>query len=192
MAYKITGNWSRGLAFDQHTLSSSYLGVDQFGHDRWETTRSEMGELVYQLKYRENTGSIARIVELLGRIKGIEEFDRIVPIPPTDTNRQLQPVKLIAEALGKDREVEVIPDLLSKNPGGQELKNVTDPAERQKLLRESMTLSDEYDIAGLKILLVDDLYRSGATLSLAAELLLNEGKVERVSVLTMTKTRSNR
>jgi len=141
---------------------------------------------------RNSSVKIARIVELFVRIKGVEEFDRIVPIPPTNSARQFQPVKLIAEALGENRGVQVIPDLLSKSPGGQELKNVSDPAERQKLLRESMSLSNDHDIEGLKILLVDDLFRSGATLSAATELLLNEGGAARVSVLTMTKTRSNR
>jgi len=150
-----------------------------------------MGELIYRLKYRKKTDGVAKIVELLTRIKGIEGFDRIVPIPPTNSNRSVQPVKLIAKALGEDRGVEVISDLLSKSPGGKELKNVTDPAERQELLRKSMAVTPGYDIAGLKILLVDDLYRSGSTLSLATELLLSEGASE-VYVLTMTKTRSNK
>lgn len=192
MAYEITGNWQKGIAFDKHTLSSEYLGVDQFGHDRWESTRSEMGELVYQLKYQSKSDVIPKIVELLDRIKGIEEMDLIVPIPPTDSARQFQPVSLIAEALGKHRKVKVLPDLLVKTPGGAQLKNVNDPDERQKLLRASMKLSNVHNVAGMKILLVDDLYRSGSTLSIATELLLGEGKASSVSVLTMTKTRTNR
>ncbi len=86
----------------------------------------------------------------------------------------------------------MILDLLVKKPGGAELKNVDDPIERQKLLRDSITISEARDISGLKLLLVDDLYRSGATLSVATDLLLKQGKASSVSVLTMTKTRSNR
>jgi len=192
MAYKITGKWKKGIAFDKHTLSSSYLGVDQFGHDKWDNTRSEMGELVYQLKYQGKSDVIPKIVELLDRIKGIEEMDLIVPIPPTDGARQLQPVSLIAQALGKHRNVEVILDLLVKKQGGAQLKNVDDPIERQKLLRDSITISETRDVSGLKILLVDDLYRSGATLSVATDLLLKQGKAGSVSALTMTMTRSKR
>ena len=97
----------------------------------------------------------------------------------------------IAEALGQRHAVKVLPDLLRKKRSGPQLKNVDDPDERRKLLRESMILSDKHDISGLKILLVDDLYRSGATLSIATELLLNGGAGD-VCVLTMTKTRSRR
>ena len=192
MAYKIEGNWNKGIAFDQHTLSSTYLGLDQFGHDQWENTRSEMGELVYQLKYQRDSSVVQKIVELLDRIKGIEEMDLIVPIPPTDSTRAFQPVSLIATALGTRRNVEVILDLLQKQAGGAQLKNVDDPEERQRLLRDSMGLSQGHDIFGKKILLVDDLYRSGATLSVATELLIDQGRAQGVSVLTMTKTRSRR
>lgn len=192
MASEITGNWQKGIAFDKHTLSSSYLGVDQFGHDRWDSTRSEMGELVYQLKYRQNTDVIPKIIDLLDRIKGIEEFDRIVPIPPTVATRPFQPVRLIAEALGQRRGVQVIPDLLTKTGSAEPLKNVTDPAKREELLKNSMTLTENHDVSGLKLLLVDDLFRSGATLSAATEILLTDAHAATVSVLTMTMTRTNR
>lgn len=192
MAYKITGNWKKGLAFDKHTLSSSYLGIDEFGHDKWNNTRSEMGELVYQLKYQGKTDVIPKIIELLDGIKGIEEMDLIVSIPPTDENRQFQPVSLIAQALGKHRNVKVDSDLQLKKQGGSQLKNIDDPIERQRLLRDSITISTSRDVSGLKILLIDDLYRSGATLSVATDLLLKQGQASSVSVLTMTKTRSKR
>ena len=50
MAHKLIGNWDSGLAYDLHTVASTHLGVDENGYDRFENTRSEMGELVYQLK----------------------------------------------------------------------------------------------------------------------------------------------
>lgn len=192
MAYKIEGNWKNGLAFDHHTLSSAYLGVDQFGHDQWDNKRSEMGELVYQLKYQRKPSAARKIVELLDRIKGVEEMDLIVPIPPTDGTRAFQPVSLIAKALGARRNVEVLLDLLRKKPGGVQLKNVEDPEERQKLLRDSMSLSGNHNVSGKKVLLIDDLYRSGATLSVATELLIDQGGAASVCVLAMTKTRSKR
>lgn len=192
MAIELIGNWSKGLAFDVHTLDSVYLGTDDRGHDQWKTTRSEMGELVYQLKYQGKTGCVPRIIELLRRFKGIETFDAIVPIPRTNPSRGHEPVTLIAQALGRDRGVKVLPNLLVKQKGGPELKNVGDPDERRVLLRQSMALSGEYNVAGLKVLLVDDLFRSGATLAAATDLLLNEGGAAIVCVITMTRTRSKR
>ena len=98
--YKITGNWTRGLAFDLHTVASSYLGVDEYGQNRFDNTRSEMGELVYQLKYW-NT-ALPKIIHLLTAIKGIETLDAIIPVP-SSKKRAVQPVDAIAQALGEQR-----------------------------------------------------------------------------------------
>jgi len=42
------------------------------------------------------------------------------------------------------------------------------------------------------ILLVDDLYRSGATLEAVTKSLLGQGQARKVFALTFTRTRSNR
>lgn len=150
-----------------------------------------MGELVYDLKYRSDKSAIPRIIDMLIIIKGIEKFDYIVPVPPTNKKRQFQPVELIAQALGGRQGVEVLKDLLV-NEGGNELKGITDPVARDELLREAIKLVGETSVAGKRVLLVDDLYRSGSTLRVATDVLYGEGEAEAVSVLTMTKTRSNR
>jgi competence protein ComFC len=192
MAITLEGNWKSGKAYDLHTMSSTHLGTDEFGHHRFDNRRSEMGELVYQLKYKQDKSTIAKIVTLLDKIGGIEIFDFIIPIPPTNKNRPFQPVELIAVALGKKRGVTVATNALS-NEGTEELKGMTDPIARNELLEAALKLSapgDNYN--GKKVLLVDDLYRSGATLQVATDLLYKQGKAGQVSVLTMTKTRSNR
>lgn len=181
-----------GLAFDVHTLSSTYLGQNELGYAQWDTTRSEIGELVYQLKYKQDRSKLSTIVTLLDKVKGVEQFNYIVPIPPTDRARPFQPVNEIALALGKHRGVKVLTDFLAKGAGGQQIKNVNDPAEREKQLRETLHIEATYSIAGSSVLLIDDLYRSGATLRVATDLLLNQAKASDVCVLTMTKTRSNR
>jgi predicted amidophosphoribosyltransferase len=192
MTIELEGNWTKGRAYDVHTLSSAYIGPDEFGHDRYENTRSEMGELVFQLKYRQDKSTLPAIVKLLDKIGGIEKFDFIIPVPPTDQARSFQPVKEIALALGKHRGVTVLTDCLTKAAGGPSLKNVADPNERERLLRESMFIMGATPLAGKNILLVDDLYRSGATLRAATKLLIETAHAEKVCVLTMTKTRSNR
>jgi competence protein ComFC len=192
MTIEITGNWRRGHAFDVHTLSSTYLGPNELGHAQYENVRSEMGELVYQLKYRRDQSKLDDIVKLLDKIKGIEQFDFLMPIPPTDKSRQFQPVTEIAVALGKRHGVTVLVDFLEKAPGGPALKNVNDPDERKKLLRESLRIVAPYSIKGKTVLLIDDLFRSGSTLEVATEILLNDAGASDVCVLTMTKTRSNR
>jgi predicted amidophosphoribosyltransferase len=192
MAYKLEGNWKNGFAFDLHTLKSEYLGQDEFGHNKYNNTRSEMGELVYQLKYKHDTTVVNKIVDLLESIKGLDKINVIVPIPPSNTNRQNQPVFSIATEFGKRFGITVYLDVLEKLKGSQELKGITNPKERQKVLNKTMKIAKYYDLSGKNVLLIDDLYRSGATLKTATNLLYSEVDVKNVYVLTMTKTRSNR
>lgn len=189
MTIEIKGNWKTGLAFDVHTLSSTYLGPDEFGHDRWDSTRSEMGELVYRLKYKKDKSALESIVIFLDKIKGIDQFDYIIPIPPTEQSRAFQPVAEIARAIGKRHDVEVLTGLLRKKAGGPQLKDVDDPDKRRELLKASLFIDDTHNVAGCDILLVDDLYRSGATLSVATDLMYEEANANKICVLTMTKTR---
>lgn len=192
MAYKLEGNWEDGLAFDLHILNSEYLGQDEYGRDRYNNTRSEMGELVYQLKYQHDSTMANKIVDLLQVIKGLEKMDVIIPIPPSNINRAEQPVFLITTELGRRFNIAVCLDILAKSKGGKELKSITNPDERQEALKNSIFIATHYDLSGKKVLLIDDLYRSGATLRVATDLLYSEEQVEKVYVLTMTKTKSNR
>lgn len=191
MTHKLVGIWDSGLAFDVHTASSTYLGVDENGYNRFDNVRSPMGELVYRLKYKSDKSAVDDILALTDQINGIEGFDFIVPIPPTNKNRPFQPVELIAIGLGQRRKVTVLKDLL-ENSGDEELKGITDPVARNELLEAALKLSMPERVNGAKVLLVDDLFRSGSTLTVATKLLKDVGSAEKVSVFTMTKTRSNR
>ena len=59
-----------------HTESSIYLGVDEFGHDHYDTKRTEMGEYVYKLKYKSDLSVIPQIIEIIiKKIKAIDDKD---------------------------------------------------------------------------------------------------------------------
>ena len=190
MTIEIQGNWKKGFAYDVHTLSSTYLGIDERGHEQWDTTRSEMGQLVYDLKYRGDLSTVKAIVDRLDKYKGLETMDAIIPIPASRP-RRVQPVLEIAKALGKRINVPVW-TILQKRLGGDELKNINESSQRQAKLQELMTIdTSHHAITGQNVLLLDDLYRSGATLKVATDLLHQAG-ARNVAVLVMTKTRSNR
>lgn len=52
--------------------------------------------------------------------------------------------------------------------------------------------NDNDDFQGKRVLLLDDLYRSGVTLNTCCSVLCQNAKVSEVCVLTLTKTRSKR
>jgi competence protein ComFC len=192
MAKKLTGPWNKGHAIDLHTLSSEYIGDGPSGMPQFDTKRSEIGELVYQLKYQQNMKTVTPIANLVKKTIGnISRFDMIIPIPPSNKQRTHQPVLIISKKLAEMHNVEFISDALVKSKT-EELKNVQDFEERIELLNESMSLQDATRFNDKTVLLFDDLYRSGATLTVATNLLYEQGKASEVCVLTLTKTRSNR
>lgn len=71
----------------------------------------------------------------------------------------------------------------------EQLKNVYGFDERRRLLEGAFVVSRSI-VEGERILLLDDLYRSGATLNAAAESLAEAGAAA-VFALALTKTRKN-
>jgi len=50
---------------DAHTTSSEFLGYDENGRARYDTIRSPLGELVYQLKYRGQQAAAAEVASVM-------------------------------------------------------------------------------------------------------------------------------
>jgi len=67
---------------------------------------------------------------------------------------------------------------------------VFDYHERLKLLANAYSVTST-DLRGKAVLLVDDLYRSGATLNAVAGSLISQGQVREVYVFCPTRTRSS-
>jgi predicted amidophosphoribosyltransferase len=63
--HPLYGNWQMGFALHKHVLNSVYTGDNQFGHPTFSTTRSEPGEALYQLKYRDDYSQIDPLAQAL-------------------------------------------------------------------------------------------------------------------------------
>ena len=61
----------------------------EHGHDSFNSTRTEMGELVYQLKYQQDLTVVYKIIDPLQKIEGFNKIDVIIPISPSDKNRAI-------------------------------------------------------------------------------------------------------
>ena len=191
---KISGDWFQGFALDLHTISSTLLGYDEFGHEVFDTKRSEMGELLYKLKYRQDKSVLNEILEVATNfVKGkwgiAKVLDCTVPIPPSNTARAFQPVLEIARGMSSRLGIPMYEDVLIKGKETPELKDVYEYSRRLDILENAFTVKTSL-IAGKNILLFDDLYRSGATLNVATRVLYHKGKAGKIYVLVLTKTRS--
>jgi competence protein ComFC len=187
---KIIGRWQSGIALDLHTLSSTYLGVNEFGHEVYDTTRSEIGELLYRLKYRGDMAAAQEIIDIaaayLAPHRG--KIDVIVPVPPSGA-RAVQPVITLATGIGAKLDIPVADCITTTRPA-MALKGVLDPDKRKGLL-DGLHAVDAAQTRGKQILLFDDLFRSGATMNAITDLLTTTGKAAAVRALTITRTRSN-
>lgn len=187
---KIPGRWRDGYALDYHTLSSAYLGDDEYGHPQFDTRRSEVGELLYRLKYHSDRSVIPELVAATAAFLASWNpgMDTIVPVPPSRA-RAMQPVLLLGEALGKRLGVQFDPDCVRKVRDTPELKNVYDYDQRLRILAGAHEV-EKAKVQGRRLLLFDDLYRSGATMNAITTALYDQGGAAEVFALTITRTRS--
>ena len=125
---KLRGQWTEGYALDVQTTSATFLGYNAFGHPEFDTTRSALGELVYQLEYR---GSRTGIPEIVDTVAGfLREWkitvDGLVPVPPSNTGRKSQPVAELARAISERTGIAVRGGCVKKVKNTGQLKDVCD------------------------------------------------------------------
>ena len=186
---ELHGNWKAGWALDLHTIKSIPLGDGHF-----DTTYTEVGYALHHLKYHQDYSQIDVLVNAaieFMRTRVVTPYlDVIIPTPPS-VSRQIQPVEAIAEKISNSLGIPIDKEYLLKTNNTEQLKGVEDQAERQKILEGSFNVSDTR-YQNRKVLLFDDLFRSGTTLNEITKTLYNIGKVQNVYVVTLTKTRVNR
>ncbi len=184
---RIPGPWDEGWSLDVHTIRS--VPDDRGGFD---TVRSNLGELVFQLKYRKNTDVIRKIAKMaLVFLLRFKDLRALVPVPGSDPMSSFRPSFLVARELSQGLGVPVATPYLIKTLATPPLKGIADPRAREKALRGSMRVAD-FRFEGQSVLLLDDLYRSGTTMRYATKLLREQGGVGTVYAVALTRTRTNR
>jgi predicted amidophosphoribosyltransferase len=185
---KIKGNWNIGYALDLQVISSEFIGYNEFGHAQFDTKRTTLGELLYKLKYKSDKNVLDDILRIIRRFGKFKSIDVIIPVPPSKTSRLFQPVVEIANRLGNSLGIQVLPNAVRKVKDTPELKNMSTFEEKYGLLQDAFEIGDS-SISDKTILLFDDLYQTGATLTTITRILYEKGQVYKVKVLTLTKTK---
>lgn len=185
----IKGNWKAGWALDIHTIKSIPLG-----NNKYDTTYTQIGKSLNDLKYHNNYSQIDflanEVISFLKTRMVTPYINVIIPTPPSK-ERRIQPVIAIAEKVSQALNIPLDVSYIIKNKSTNELKSIDDPIEREKVLRDAFSLKD-LSYQNKKVLLFDDLFRSGSTLKEITKTLYYNGEVQNVYVVTLTKTRSKR
>ena len=187
---KIEGPWTEGFTLDRHIESSVPTGgLTQGGHTEFRTKRTELGELVYQLKYggrKDNVATIAAAVVEFVRGRWADSFDVIVPAPPS-VMRSTQPLIQIATAVAETLALPVKGDAVDKAKATKQMKNV--PIHERTDLLQGAIRKGPGPVEGQRVLLVDDVIESGATLRRVAEVLLKDAGAKSVHAIVVTRTK---
>lgn len=173
----LTGSWEAGWALDFH---SRFAGAD------W--SRTEVGELAYRFKYGGETALAETLADRLQNlIKAHPELarvDAILPVPPSSP-RPADPVRTIAIALGQRIGVPVRAEWLVKTRTTRPQKEMRTLAQKRANVAGAFAVRGP--VRGLRLLVLDDLYDSGATLEEVTRVLKRAGAAA-VMVLTLTRT----
>ena len=179
--------WIEGYVLDYHTVSSTPTGDPYY---RFDTKRTELGELLFRLKYRSGGRDIlSDIVETAGQfVSGWKPPIDSVVASPASLRRQMQPAVEIARELARHLRLPVFEDAVVKVRTTPQMKNIDDWSERQRVLAEAVQAGG-HDTKGKTVLLFDDLIESGATLRRSAEVLLKDCGALAVYALVLTRTK---
>jgi len=172
----LPGPWRAGWALDFHS---------QFRGASWH--RSPTGELAYRLKYQEDLSVLPALVDqaakLIAEHAELAQVDGITPVPPS-TLRSHDPLYAFTQALGQRLALPYLP-LLIKARSTKPQKEMHTLAQKHANVVGAFRVQSS--LQGKRILVVDDLYDSGATLEVITHLLIGAGAAS-VCVLTITRT----
>jgi phosphoribosylpyrophosphate synthetase len=172
----LTGPWNIGWALDFH---SRFSGAD------WD--RSQIGELAFRLKYRQDQTALPDLVKHLLAFCAdhpvLTDVDALVPVPPS-TPRAFDPVGALADALGTclGRPVRRVLTKTRRTAPQKEMRTAV-----QKKANVAGAFALQSQVQNERLLVLDDLYDSGATLEEVTRV-LRQGGAARVYVLTLTRT----
>lgn len=184
----IDGPWDEGWVLDKHMLTSTYIGDDAYGHPRFDSVRTDVGQATYLLKYQLQWDQANALAQSLADniYPKLKQVGFIVPMPAT-TKRPRQPVVAVAKALGKLVDTPVFDSLLNKAATGKSLKDLKTKEEKCAAIGESFSISDEIEGEGpWNVLVIDDLYHTGASMEAACRVLRAFSKVRKIYVAALT------
>ena len=188
--HELYGNWDKGFALHKHVLKSVPIGPNQFGHMQFDSTRSEPGEALYRLKYKNDFDQVNPLAQAMLEhiVPAIGRFSMVVPMPASK-KRARQPVHEMAARLAELTGTLYADGLLLKNPpppGAPEIKNLATKVEKLEALSKRFVLNPVHITNDGKwgALLIDDKCDSGASLEAACAILRTYAKIGQIFVAT--------
>ncbi|MEZ9067741.1 ComF family protein [Vibrio atlanticus] len=138
----ISGVWDSGYSLDKHIVSSTFIGENEWGHPQFDTTRTDIGEAIFRLKYRSDYSKCNEIAQSINDniVSKLPEVSFIVAMPPSKV-RPKQPVQEIATELANIMGKPCVNGLLIKSQMTPQMKDIETREERIELLLKAFELT---------------------------------------------------
>jgi adenine/guanine phosphoribosyltransferase-like PRPP-binding protein len=154
--------------------------------------RSEIGQLEYRAKWRDDADAVGRLAAILAevarRLHGTTGITAICAIPSSKAGKQSLPCKLaaaLAAELG-------LGDISPRLHWDREKDTIKDKQASEKwALLEDVGLTVDGDLNGQSVLMIDDMYQSGATVHFVASK-IQEAGAGSIHCLAVSKSRGDK
>jgi ComF family protein len=163
-----------------------YSGARSFGH-----YTAELARLVQGLKFNGRRNLLGLLAPLLAvtffENWNRDDFDIVVPVPlhsRRKRQRGYNQAELLARSLTREIAIPYLCPLRRIRPTLPQV-GLSD-LQREENVRKAFVCTKSADVSGKRILLIDDVMTTGATVSSAAQSLIDGGAL-RVSVLTIAR-----
>ena len=124
---RIPGKWRKGYALDFHIVRSELVGYDHLGREKFDTQRTELGEALFKLKYRNKQDFVEPLATAAAEFirSKHRQLDYMLAAPPSN-QRAFQPVLAVAMALSQQLALPFLADGIIKVKNTGPLKDIFD------------------------------------------------------------------
>ncbi|MCP4162957.1 MAG: hypothetical protein GY760_23085 [Deltaproteobacteria bacterium] len=181
----LSGPWDIGYTLDELVVPNNQSGRQE---------RTEIADASYKLKFMEKhdlANTIAETIKtfMFNNPEFTNDIDCLVGIPPSNLKRDRQPVIEICKSLSSQMNIDYTETLISKVIETPEIKDLDDSI-REQTIKGVFRINNEELCKYQSILIIDDLYSSGATAKELVKEIRNNKKSLIIYLITLIKSDS--
>jgi len=156
-----------------------------------KSKRTLVGELAYRFKYKYDKAAGLKLMDLAERFatenEDLNSADLILTVPPSFTSRPFDPVSFFAERISERIGIPYQNGMIRRVRLTELQKDALGKRSKTENVRGVFKLTNKNMVKDKKVLLMDDIYASGATLNEITRMLKEIG-TKKVFALTLIKT----